>query len=70
VLKLACPAKTITSCSLIPLANEPAIAQYVQNSLMLVTALKEAVVALSLLPPEQFDKIVVPLMCRAQKPDS
>ncbi|MEK7996321.1 MAG: class II fumarate hydratase, partial [Planctomycetota bacterium] len=66
-------------------ANEPVIAQHVQNSLMLVTALnphigydkaaqiakkahaegttlKEAAVALGLLTPEQFDKIVVPSM--------
>ncbi len=64
-------------------ANEPVIAEHVQNSLMLVTALnphigydkaaqiakkahaegttlKEAAVALGLLTPEQFDKIVIP----------
>jgi fumarate hydratase class II len=75
-------------------ANEPVIAQHVQNSLMLVTALnphigydkaaqiakkahaegttlKDAAVALGLLTPEQFDKIVVPAnMTAPQKPDS
>ena len=75
-------------------ANEPVIAQHVQNSLMLVTALnphigydkaaqiakkahaegttlKEAAVALGLLTPDQFDKIVVAAqMTGPQKPDS